>query len=691
MVSWFVLYRMPIPSDPQLIFLTGDIECLGRKDNQVKIHGHRIELGEVEQAIVRTGTVHTTVVVASEINHKPQLSALAVFNPRESLDFEAPDSHRDEVDRLKEGLNSLPSYMVPKSVVPVGRFPTLPSGKVDRKLLKEWIENMSSADLSKYSIDGGGPPSEAVPVVTEEETILEQIWSEILGQEQNSIGALANFLSLGGDSVSAINLVGSCRAAGYSLSVSHVLRSPVLRTMATNLKKADKVKGSGINKKFVAPESLIIQINNHGLSIMGDIDHTYPAPPGQTEFLNQGQRKDQFWVLMTVRHLAGSISVDRWINAVTELTRVNDILRTFYTRSGSDTQWIGVVLKKPIVEVSYHECVGEDHRSKIIEDVWNERFNFGKPWIRYTVINLPDGSKDVVIKMDHAVYDGTLLRIIDAQFAAIQHKTPLPAHEEFRHFALHMWRGDKTESMKFWTELMVHKTFIYPAANEPKITAMISKPTNINLEGFATLCSVTPSIIFQSTFQLWLMRITGLRDVAFDYLLSGRNVDLPSPQLINGNLANVLPFRSRLLSNNDENRTLSDYLGETQKLFWEVTENGNVGIDAIYEAAKINRKDFGNRALFLFQPFEPAASAPAENEMRWVVMKGSQVRMYQPYALVVEISKTVGGYLVKIMYDESVFVKVDAERIATEQIEMMEKMVEAGPGLKVVDFLAKLY
>lgn len=213
---------------------------------------------------------------------------------------------------------------------------------------------------------------------------------------------------------------------------------------------------------------------------------------------------------------------------------------------------------------------------------------------------------------------------------------------------------------------------------------------NINLEGFATLCSVTPSIIFQTTFQLWLMRTTGLRDVTFDYLLSGRNVELPSPQLINGNLANFLLFRSRLSNNDDENRTLSDYLGETQKLFWEVTKNGNVGLDAIYDAAKINRKDFGNRALFLFQPFEPAASAPAEDEMRWVVMKGSQVRMYQPYALVVEISKTMGGYLVKIMYDESVFVKADAERIAREQVEMMEEIVKAGPGLKVVDFLGRL-
>lgn len=115
--------------------------------------------------------------------------------------------------------------------------------------------------------------------------------------------------------------------------------------------------------------------------------------------------------------------------------------------------------------------MGDDHRSKIIEDVWNERFYFGKPWVRYTIIILPDGSKNVVIKMDHAVYDGTLLRIFYAQFAAIQHETPLPSHEKFRDFTLHMWRGDKTKSMKFWIELRSTKR-----SSIPLLTSQKSRP-----------------------------------------------------------------------------------------------------------------------------------------------------------------------------------------------------------------------
>ena len=249
---------------------------------------------------------------------------------------------------------------------------------------------------------------------------------------------------------------------------------------------------------------------------------------------------------------------------------------------------------------------------------------FGKPWIRYAVLTHPDGKREILIKIDHAVYVRTLLRIFDDQFAAIQKGLPVPAHEEYKDFAHHIWRADKIESLKFWSELMSKKTFVYPVATNPKITALVVKPMDTNLDEIATRCSVTPSIVFQTGFQLWLARASGKHDVAFDYLLSGRNIDLPNPQLINGSLANFLPFRSQITLS----ETLSDYLQATQDLFWEVTENGNLGLDAIYAAAKIDRETYGNRTLFLFQPFEPAPPGAEAEEMQWVVMRLSEVRMY---------------------------------------------------------------
>lgn len=112
-----------------------------------------------------------------------------------------------------------------------------------------------------------------------------------------------------------------------------------------------------------------------------------------------------------------------------------------------------------------------------------------------------------------------------------------------------------------------------------------------------------------------------------------------------------------------------------------------MGLDEIFAASNLSRERVGNRAMFLFQPFEPAASAPAPEEMRWVVMKGAEVRMFQPYALVVEISKTLSGHLVKVMYDEGVYGKEDAQGIAGEVVGIVEEMMERGSEVGVEELL----
>lgn len=694
---------------------------MGRADNQVKVHGHRIELGEVEQAIINTDVVQDTAVVASSINDKPQLTAFAVFDANKDEQIEQPAARQKEVGKVKEGLNDLASYMIPKSVLGVGKLPTLPSGKVDRKKLTKWVEEMTTAQLSDYSIDAPGPQADIVPPATAAEAALQKFWADIFEREPTSVGATANFFSLGGDSVSAINLVSACRAAGYSLSVGNVLKYPVLRELASQLGKVDASADVQRAKNFEMSERVRKQIESEGLEVNEHIDYVYPAAPGQVEFLNQGQRKDRYWVLMAIRPLPESANINAWIKAATELTRLNAILRTFFVQSnaaseerGKDPQWAGVVLKSPEINISSHDCPTAEERESVIENIWRTPFPAGKPWIQYAVLNLADGKREVLVRLDHALYDGTLFRLFDEQFVAIQHGNKLPEREDFKCFAMHMWRTDKKEALDFWADYMAGNKFDYPSlpsastsssatspsdtsnvdeaetavkvtkTRNPKITALVTLPTNISLDPLVTKHNITPSIVFQTAFQLYLMRETGARDISFDYLLSGRNIDLPNPQLISGNLANILPFRSKLSTKGEaansaadkSTTTLVSYLEETQSLFWQITDHGTLSLDDIFAAAKLDRATSSNRTLFLFQPFDPAAKKPDEETMEFIVLKGAQVRMFQPYALVVEISRTVEGHLVKVMYDEGCYSGEQARDIAREVVGIVERMVE---------------
>ncbi|KAF4946324.1 hypothetical protein FGADI_11275 [Fusarium gaditjirri] len=156
---------------------------------------------------------------------------------------------------------------------------------------------------------------------------------------------------------------------------------------------------------------------------------------------------------------------------------------------------------------------------------------------------------------------------------------------------------------------------------------------------------VTPSIIFQAAFTLWLARAT------------------KSGHSINGTLANFLP----IWTGTDPSEKVSDLLTRLQEDFWAVTENGLVGLDDIYQKLDVSRVAHGNKVLFLSQPLDPVPLDDETTRNRWLVMAKSKVRMYQPYALVVEVSKSFGDTsILKVMYDEKVFDHGMAEAFASE-------------------------
>lgn len=90
----------------------------------------------------------------------------------------------------------------------------------------------------------------------------------------------------------------------------------------------------------------------------------------------------------------------------------------------------------------------------------------------------------------------------------------------------------------------------------------------------------------------------------------------------------------------------------TCSLFWDATENGNVGLEDIYRASHQKPDEIANTALFLFQPFNlPRVEEVVE--MQSVIMAKSEVRMPQPYAVVYEVAKTNRGYKIKFAYDNA--------------------------------------
>jgi aspartate racemase len=197
----------------------GNIEFLGRVDDQVKLRGYRVELGEIESVLLSHARVRESVVVLREDAPEQQLLTAYVV----------PDGAAPSSRELRAFLRKLlPDYMVPTAFVVLNRLPLTPNGKVDRRALPAPEEH------SRPEEDAFVAPRDEL------EEWLAQIWEEMLGVER--VGIHDNFFELGGHSLLAINLFAQIeRTFGRRLPPSMLFQAPTIEQLADGLRSSGRV------------------------------------------------------------------------------------------------------------------------------------------------------------------------------------------------------------------------------------------------------------------------------------------------------------------------------------------------------------------------------------------------------------------------------------------------------------------
>ncbi|MCF5332595.1 amino acid adenylation domain-containing protein, partial [Pseudomonas syringae] len=198
----------------------GNIEYLGRNDDQVKLRGFRIELGEIEAQLAGCPGVGEAVVIARE-DTPGDKRLIAYYTTREAKETIA-------VQTLRAALQaSLPEYMVPAAYVKLPGWPLTPNGKLNRRALP-----VPEADA--YVSRGYEAPCGTV------ERALAEIWQELLGVER--VGRHDHFFELGGHSLLAVSLMGRMRQAGMSADVRMLFAQPTLSAFAEVLGNGHEVE-----------------------------------------------------------------------------------------------------------------------------------------------------------------------------------------------------------------------------------------------------------------------------------------------------------------------------------------------------------------------------------------------------------------------------------------------------------------
>jgi amino acid adenylation domain-containing protein len=212
----------------------GEIEYLGRIDQQVKIRGHRVELGEIEGVLAQHPAVSECAVVARQ-ETPGDLRLIAYLVPRGVTAPPDPELR----DFLKR---SLPAHMLPSRFIPIERLPLTPSGKVDRQALP------SPAGRSHEREEGFVPPRDPT------ERAVAEIWGQILGLDD--VGAKDDFFELGGHSLLAAQVVSRIRDSfGVELPIRALFDSSSVAEFAEVVSKAPEAAPSTLSIPRVDRES----------------------------------------------------------------------------------------------------------------------------------------------------------------------------------------------------------------------------------------------------------------------------------------------------------------------------------------------------------------------------------------------------------------------------------------------------
>ena len=203
--------------DLALVLADGNLRLLGRKDHQVKVNGIRVDLSELEQALMLQPSVESSVVVA-------------VPDEQGSVYLHAYVVGEAEVDtdELREGmLSHIPQSLLPRRITPLEEMPLTATGKVDRKWLMQQL--VEEEEERTYV----APRSEV-------EVRLSQIWSEVLGVER--VGIEDNFFELGGHSLKALLAISRIRKAfEVDLALKSFFESPTIAGLVEHIDVAAEV------------------------------------------------------------------------------------------------------------------------------------------------------------------------------------------------------------------------------------------------------------------------------------------------------------------------------------------------------------------------------------------------------------------------------------------------------------------
>ncbi|MGB3467015.1 MAG: amino acid adenylation domain-containing protein, partial [Cyclobacteriaceae bacterium] len=361
----------------------GNLDYVGRNDEQIKLRGFRIELGEIETALSTvTGISQSCVILHNREGHK----YLVGYFVKE----DNSDSVTDEALR-KALLEKLPEYMVPAILFPMDSFPTTITGKIDKK-------SLPNPDLLKES-DYTAPEDVL-------ETKLCKIWASVLNLDKISV--TENFFRIGGDSIISIQLSGKIRETGYPCQVKDIFDFPTVRQLAAHLKTNTVVE------KTVSEQGML----------SGSFD-LLPVQQWFFEQVSSGLFTDPTHWNHSFFIRVPELDFNKLENALSELVGYHDMFRVTFEGNKQTYHENITHDKTKLLDVS--NLSEEEVQDKMTR--WQSGFSFSGEQPLYAfgyLYGFEDGSAKIFMALHHLIVDTISWRLLAADLKKLYNGNRLP-------------------------------------------------------------------------------------------------------------------------------------------------------------------------------------------------------------------------------------------------------------------------
>jgi len=618
----------------------GNLEFLGRRDNQVKVRGFRIELGEIESRLHEHADVAEAVVVVRE-GEPGDRQLVAYVAPR-------PDAH-PEPSNLREFLRSeLPDYMVPETIVLMEKMPLTPTGKVDRRALP----------APEEAVHEGKDVPGTLRTPTEE--MLADIWRSILGVR--ALDSRNNFFDLGGHSLRATQMLSRINDLfAVDLPLRVVFDSPNLGALASAIDSARLgVKGDA---------SLSLE------SVSRDQDLPLSFAQQRLWFIDQLSPGGSFYNIASAYRLAGSLSVPVLEKTLNEIVRRHEVLRTcFHATGGKPLQ---VIQPFEPIRLSIEDLSGrgEEEREQLLTTLLREEasqpFDLEQgPLFRVRLIRIDDDEHVIAFTVHHIVADGWSMGVLVHEVSVLYRafhtgeESPLPElpvqYADYAVWQSRWLQGEMLETqLSYWREVLagipaVHDLptdFPRPAVQTfqgGRLTTTLSKELSERVVDVSRREGVTVFMTLLAAFQTFLHRYSGNPDVVVGSPIAGRK-QTDAEKLI-GFFVNNLTLRTRF-GPRDTFRTVLQRVRETALGAYA---HQDIPFEKLVEELQPSR-DLSHSPLF--QVMFVLQNVPMEEVgLPGLTMRGLEsMSTTSNYDMTLQVQESAEGFVVQFEYNAELF------------------------------------